>query len=963
MKRLLSWTLAVSIACLLPISQTGALCAAAAGKTTGDTVSQTAATAQNLADDDKSYGDLLKLYESAGYVDYAGKPVQLSLRSAKTSGGKPDFSAKYAGKDALTWADDVDTVEWTVSVSEAALYNVEIDYYAVSDKSTDIQRGLKVDGEVPAVEWNNLRFSRLFQDDGAARVDSNGDQTAPRMKQVFRWQTEQLSDYNGYYSEPMKLYLSAGVHTLTFVLRDSQSIAIGGVRLVAPRVVPDYAKVKASYAAKGYREASSTWKVEGENTLYRSSASLLQQSSSDLSCSPSNPGKTTMNAIGGSVWKASRQTITWEIDVPENGLYQLALHRYSYYNYGDPAFRRIEIDGEVPFKELEAYCFLPNTSWQTESLQDNQGTPYQFYLTRGKHQLSMSAVAGDMTSIIEQLSRDMKVLSALYLNITLVTTSDPDPNYDYELDKRVPGLLDTMSSLYQNLENCAEQLRKVCRNDKALTYSEMKNTLEDLRTMMGNVFGIPSNIDQFTTMLTQYGNWISTLKTGTMSIDTLQILPISKTPADVSVSVWKRMWAGLVSFFSTFTKDYNSVISYTKPDPNMETIDVWYGGTQIWATEVQNLIETSFVPQNKIQVRFKLTPADQMSTGINAMLLAILSGTAPDVVLSAPSIEDYAMRGQSYDLSKFNDFHKVASRFPSVCFVPLTYHGGVYGLPQTIDTTVMFYRTDIFRKLGIGVPQTWNDMIDKVIPRLAENSMTLASSPGYDMLLFQMGGGYYNAGMTKSTVDSQVSWKAFKLNCDFYTMYGVPLAVNFFNRFRSGETPVGFGNIGTYLQLIYAAPELAGRWKIAPVPGIQQADGSINRTIGSLLSSSAMIMAETKKADSAWSFLKWYTSTKPQVELSEQMEAKLDMSARLFSANTEAFRLLNWNKDDLDVLMKSMEQSKAYNPVLGGYYTGRYLNYAFNYVVVSKNMSEREALEYAAKNINNELERRRSGLS
>ena len=42
----------------------------------------------------------------------------------------------------------------------------------------------------------------------------------------------------------------------------------------------------------------------------------------------------------------------------------------------------------------------------------------------------------------------------------------------------------------------------------------------------------------------------------------------------------------------------------------------------------------------------------------------------------------------------------------------------------------------------------------------------------------------------------------------------------------TGTMPIGIGNFTTYMQLMTSAPELYGRWSIAPVPGTRQADGT-----------------------------------------------------------------------------------------------------------------------------------------
>lgn len=947
----------VMTVCCLPVYS---MAAGGAPESEGDSAADVGALQTPSEPDpmDIHYWDLLSAYEAAGYEDYTGAAVELPIQEAHSDGGAVSY-ADYDGVRAIQWDGEIAALEWRIDVPESALYCIETDYYAYNDKSADIQRELQVDGALLCVEQSNIHFMRRFVDDGEVRVDINGNESAPKMKQVYAWQTVRLADPNGYYAEPMKLYLSQGEHTITLKTKGNQPIAIGGIRLTAPKTLPDYAAAAAGYSAG----AGEPILVEGEDSVYRSAASLRLDSSADLSCTPSDLRHDKINVAGGSAWKSSRQTICWEFEVPDDGLYTIGGNLYSYYNYGLPVYRTIRIDGKVPFAEMAAYRFQPDTKWRTEYLRDDAGEPYRFYFDRGKHTISMEVVAGDMTSVIRRLDADMDVLSELYLDITLITTSDPDVNYDYQLDVKLPHLMDTLQQLHENLQTSAQQIRSACRSDKALTYSEMQNTLDDYEILMRDAFEIPANLEQFNTMITQYGNWITQLPAGTLSIDKLVIVPAGVEYTAETVSAFQKVWAAMARFFTTFTNDYSSVIGSGVYSEEQKTIDVWYGGTQIWATEIQELIEADFAAKYNIQVRFRLTPSSQMSTGINAMLLAILSKTAPDAVLEAASIQDYMMRSQCYDLTQFEDFDPVAAQYPAVCFTPLTYRGGVYGLPLTLDIPMLFYRTDIFKKLQLSPPETWDEMIKTVIPRLAENSMTLSSSPGYEILLFQHGGELYNEDMTESQVASRLSWQAFKMHCDFYTMYGVPKTANFFNRFRSGETPIGFGSIANYIQFVYAAPELAGRWDIAVMPGLRREDGRVDHSIGGLTASSAMIMADAANPEEAWQFLKWYMSTGVQLEFSEIREAKLDMSARLLSANVEAFSALDWDSRHLRVFLQSMQQAKAYNPVLGDYYTSRYISYAFNNVVISRNMSEREALEYAQESINTELERRRKSRS
>ena len=46
---------------------------------------------------------------------------------------------------------------------------------------------------------------------------------------------------------------------------------------------------------------------------------------------------------------------------------------------------------------------------------------------------------------------------------------------------------------------------------------------------------------------------------------------------------------------------------------------------------------------------------------------------------------------------------------------------------------------------------------------------------------------------------------------------------------RIGTMPIGVGGYDLYTKLLTAAPELSGKWAIAPLPGIKTENGKINR--------------------------------------------------------------------------------------------------------------------------------------
>ena len=188
-----------------------------------------------------------------------------------------------------------------------------------------------------------------------------------------------------------------------------------------------------------------------------------------------------------------------------------------------------------------------------------------------------------------------------------------------------------------------------------------------------------------------------------------------------------------------------------------------------------------------------------------------------------------------------------------------------------------------------------------------------------------------------------------------FTNYGSPVNANFLTRFRTGEMPVGVGNFAFYVQLLTAAPELVGRWAIAPLPGVAKEDGVVDRSSGNLAVECDIVLAQSDKPQAAWEFLDWWTSAETQSRYARELEARIGVEARWNSANLEVFQSLDWDADDLAVVEEQLEWATETPVVLGGYYTTRYVNNAFNSVVVSGSKTVRDALEDAVKEINREL--------
>jgi len=353
----------------------------------------------------------------------------------------------------------------------------------------------------------------------------------------------------------------------------------------------------------------------------------------------------------------------------------------------------------------------------------------------------------------------------------------------------------------------------------------------------------------------------------------------------------------------------------------------------------------------------------------DAILTAVVAGNGPDIVLSVSGwfAVNYAMRNAVEDLTQFPDFEEVVKPFYPSILEPLTYNNGirtgVYGMPETQNFNLLFYRTDIMEELGLEIPNTWEELIAE-LPTIQGNSLTvalpypdiaLADISVLDSMIFQNGGSIYDADAKHTVIDSEAGVAAFKQYTSLYNDYGLPTVFDFVSRFRSGEMPMGIASYATYNTLMVSAPEIRGLWDFTLIPGTRQEDGSIDRTAQTDGLCCMMIATDDEHVkQNAWEFIKWWVSDEAQVRFGREMESVLGASARYQTANRDALRQLAWSNSQLKILEEQMSHTRGFPEIAGGYSTTRHITNAIRRVINTKE-DPRETLLNYARTINEEI--------
>lgn len=881
---------------------------------------------------------------------------EISIDIAKFNDNtKSKYIRDYEGRKSFIWdKDDLKSAEWSFEVANEGCYNIKISYEALKGSVLAPKRNVLIDGKTIFRELKNVEFQRMWKDENKPYKNLLGDEVNPKQSEVTGWQDYRLSDYQGSYEEPFKIYFSKGIHTfgLEYV---AEAMAISSITLLSPDQINDYKIIETEYASKGYKPATIDVKIDAENSNIKSDSSVRLEYSSDPMADPKPEVNRILNVLGGTNWNLPNQSVTWVAEAPEDGLYKIDLRVYQKYTDGLPVYRQILVDDKVPFKEFLSYKF-EFADWKTITLSGPDKKPYLVYLTKGKHTLKMVAINSEYRNILYELSKSLDVLSKSIQNIVMITSISPDPNFDYKLDKKIPNLLEDFTAARNIIDSQIIELKQFANKNPGAVNSLSKITY-DLNRMLKDPFIIARNLSQLTDAQTNLSLWITQFKNLPLQLDYIIVGNPQKPADDYRSNFFQILYSVLRNYVVSYYKDYDLISGDNSSDSTkkLDTLNIWISRGKDWSEVLKRLSDEDFTKKYNTVANLNILPPGQLGTS-GVLMMAIASGNAPDIAIGVDNLmpSEYGMRDQVQDLKQFSDYEQVSKLFLPGCLRPYTFKGAVYGIPEAIDFSVLYYRKDILSTLNLPLPNSWDDILNVDIPVLKKNGMDFWYEGGLNLFLYQNGGELYKDDGLKSGLDTSEAYNAFKAFTNLYKLYEVPVAANFYSRFRIGQMPLGISSFATYLTLQYAAPELQDKWGVALLPGTVQADGTINRT-NSGNTSGCVIFNQSKKKELSWDFLKWYTSTEIQTRYTNELISYIGRQARWFSANTEAFDN-SMTDSKLSSIIK--EQRKYYKDpfnVIGGYFTARQVENARIRVVVD-NMNYREALEISVKDINRELE-------
>lgn len=355
---------------------------------------------------DVSLEELRELLNAISYEEYSDKNVAIpgATQTVEVDIEKyvtEDDGFKMETKDGTSalFTPANGEVSWTVNVPETAKYAIKIEYFPDQNRSTSIERVLKINDKVPFAEarfltlpkrWVNdyvdativpgkgesaeslaaaateVGYPNVRIEDGKVRLgfpdfvtqemsefadtygvryfqrDITKNEIRPTTTDVPKWMTYYLKDSSGYYTTNFEFALQSGENKITLE-GQNEPMSIKSITLYPIEQIATYEEYIAKYA--GEPAGKDTIKIEAELASVMSNKTIYPVE--DRSCAINSPTDTTcsvLNTIGGDKWATAGQWVEYRFKVSSSGMYDIVAR-----------FRQDVLDGMSTCRSIYLY--------------------------------------------------------------------------------------------------------------------------------------------------------------------------------------------------------------------------------------------------------------------------------------------------------------------------------------------------------------------------------------------------------------------------------------------------------------------------------------------------------------------------------------------------------------------------------------------------------------------------------
>ena len=883
------------------------------------------------------YREKLEMWEQASYLDTSS--LSYIIKSNSITGGSlqaEDDSFEYGEQTLLIKEND--TITFTVDISIEGLYNFGIDFYSLSNDYLDMELAVKINGELPFDEAAQVLIYKYWGQTGEFGEDRYGNDFYGEQIQLKKWINQDFFDPMGLFLEPLVFHLAPGVQTISLTLVKGEML-LGNVEIKGREELLSYELYSQNASLLDDEILIET---EAEIPDYKNAPNIQAGVSRSVGVTPFSVKYLKLNTISGTSYTGQRRMIGYEVNLETEGYYYLTFKVKQSVNANSAVFRTLRVNNEIPFEEASSIKIEYSNSWQNLTVEDEEGNPYLIYLDKGLNTISLSVDLSRYMDAYYEIEDILEYVNDLALDIKKLTGNQLDENRDWEIIDFLPNIVDELTTASLSLQKIYDNLNLLTDTKRLSQAASMiKIAIRNLDLLAEKPNEITKNINLLSTSQESIGSTLrsaaSMLLDSPLDVDKFYIhtdVLLEKPNGNFFVNVWVSIRRFFLSFFDD---RYSSEISD-------EELVIWVNRSKQYVDLIQKISDDQFTKETGIKVNISVMASE------GKLILANSAGTNPDIAMGIASWLPYdlGLRGAVLDLSEFkndDEFVEVLNNYYNQALIPLMHEENLYGLPDTENFYVLYYRHDILDALDIKIPNTWDEVME-IMPMLKRYGMNFylplssaTSLKSFDStlpFLFQYGSSVYDETGFNVNLENQESVKGIEVMTDLYTIYSIDTTVtSFYNDFRLGLSPIGVGDFGMYTTLLNAATDIKGLWSVALLPGVKQADETIDRSAPGALTAN-IIFKNTQKKEEAWDYLKWWSSTETQVRFQDLLLSTLGPEYLWNSGNVEAFSSLNINKNDIDVILEQWSHLKELPKVPGSYQVELEISNIWNAVVLNR---------------------------
>jgi multiple sugar transport system substrate-binding protein len=281
-----------------------------------------------------------------------------------------------------------------------------------------------------------------------------------------------------------------------------------------------------------------------------------------------------------------------------------------------------------------------------------------------------------------------------------------------------------------------------------------------------------------------------------------------------------------------------------------------------WAPNIAKVVDLWNQKNSDIQV--KVSQPAQGDDLMTKLITASKAGNAPDLAQAEyQALPSLLMSEVVADISEHVE--PIKGEFSEGTWGLVTFGDAVYGIPQDVAPMMLFYRKDLFKRLGLEVPKTWEEFAAtarQVRQKDPDRYLTTfsANDPGWFAGLSQQAGAEWWAvdGETWSVGIADAATQGVAEYWNGLVSEGVvddqPMYTPQWNKQLNDGTLLAWPSaVWGPAVLEGIAPDTKGKWAMAPLPQWSEGDD----TVGFWGGSSTAITRNSKHPAEAAEFARW----------------------------------------------------------------------------------------------------------